>query len=1269
MLLSALSVSMVINRAGAGSGWLTGWKYRRTITIDKTGVDLTGFPVLIHLSATSGKGSTDVTSIFDEVGSNSNAIAFVDGSGARLNFEVEKWNSTGREAWVWIGTNLTGTSNTVLYMYYDSTQDGSSYNNAGKVWQNSFTGVWHLSEPGTGTRYDSTSNHNDGTPSGYTGNEKTTGTIDGADNFDGSNKYLVVGNGGTLNFDITDSFSVSAWIKRGSLSTINFIVTKQLSSGTLRGYNLWIYNNQVWWDFFHDYSASPEQRMTVATVSTISDTNWHYLVAQYNGSASATGMKIYLDGQEQNVIIPSEGGTLNNIVGTIQTTVPFCIGARYGGDHPWNGVLDEVEVSNNTRSSAWIQACYATQTDQIITWGAEHQQAENAVSQSSPADGTTQTQWTVNFSYNITYYDTPRNACLRIFNLKDNSLVSTVWNTTALQNGTSVNYGSYTFTSEQGYKWDCEYYNNSGNSWTTDGNWTLTVDVPPRYQNVGENATLIVENGTIELYAQGNDGIGLNYAWLSTNESGTWTNYTVSIPRETDWDNSKYSQNPVLSPGTGGGWTNFGSIVKENSTCWWMYYTSAPAAGSPMSICRAESTDGGYTWVKDDVNNPILTANASNSWENQNLLCPCVWKEGATWKMIYTATGPYPQAGYAYSTDGVHWQRYSGNPVLTPSGGWESGGNEVWGVMKVGSTYYAWYSPWAGGAPPTPLRQIGLATSTDLINWNKDPNNPIFSASSPDYGRYCACPFKFKDYYYMLMPYGWQNATYKFELFRDSNPTFYPEDRTSLGWVMSLGKIGKWDSYFMDTPYVATNNITKVLDEGNMLVYYSGTGNSAMTPYGTGLVVLDAEQALTGVLGAYGSPQDMNAVANSWCWSNFTWTNNSIKAGTTVQWRIYYNDTYGNVAVTSTQSFMVTAPKLSVEPSVVQKTSSDMGTRFTEGIDITGAADLFGFDINVTWDNSLINYYSNDTSPLNSVWPGGWTLVKNETGVNGETGWWKIIAASTSSSFSSPGTQPLFSLTFTVQDPQTNSMAQTLLHFDTQKLNDSGSMPIAHATEDGTYSIWGQQPTLDMLNSTGSDTRTCRMCNETFTVAVEAYNAASVTGFEYEIHFNASQLNVESVAYNAWPGSGTSNIDNVNGILTGSTSGTVTSGTLSLITITFNATLLHMWKAISGWQNLQTSVIYIQAANMSYLTPQPELQYVKNGAGNQISVNPPFTYTFSPIKGDLNNDGAVNIGDLSILATKYDTSDADYNLVGSDNLVDVFDLVIVASNFWFFYTP
>jgi hypothetical protein len=59
----------------------------------------------------------------------------------------------------------------------------------------------------------------------------------------------------------------------------------------------------------------------------------------------------------------------------------------------------------------------------------------------------------------------------------------------------------------------------------------------------------------------------------------------------------------------------------------------------------------------------------------------------------------------------------------------------------------------------------------------------------------------------------------------------------------------------------------------------------------------------------YGSPMNMTKNSN-WQWSNFTWSNCSVVAGTRIVWRIYYNDTVNNQNATDIQVFDVVPIKI-----------------------------------------------------------------------------------------------------------------------------------------------------------------------------------------------------------------------------------------------------------------------------------------------------------------------------------------------------------------------
>lgn len=63
--------------------------------------------------------------------------------------------------------------------------------------------------------------------------------------------------------------------------------------------------------------------------------------------------------------------------------------------------------------------------------------------------------------------------------------------------------------------------------------------------------------------------------------------------------------------------------------------------------------------------------------------------------------------------------------------------------------------------------------------------------------------------------------------------------------------------------------------------------------------------------GNYSSPTNLYT-QNEWTWSNFTWDNKSVTAGSTVGWKIWYNDTAGNHNATDTMTFSLEPPFLAV---------------------------------------------------------------------------------------------------------------------------------------------------------------------------------------------------------------------------------------------------------------------------------------------------------------------------------------------------------------------
>ncbi len=133
---------------------------------------------------------------------------------------------------------------------------------------------------------------------------------------------------------------------------------------------------------------------------------------------------------------------------------------------------------------------------------------------------------------------------------------------------------------------------------------------------------------------------------------------------------------------------------------------------------------GQIVWVKHP-DNPVLTA--TEAWEGTAVACPSVVKVNGMYYMWYSGDyhGAETQVGLARSTDGITWIKEPANPVLTPGppGSWDADDVGHCNVVydPVSDTFWMWYTGHASGYK----MQIGVAWSSDGVDWTKSYNNPI----------------------------------------------------------------------------------------------------------------------------------------------------------------------------------------------------------------------------------------------------------------------------------------------------------------------------------------------------------------------------------------------------------------------------------------------------------------------------------------------------------------------------------------------------------------
>jgi len=199
-----------------------------------------------------------------------------------------------------------------------------------------------------------------------------------------------------------------------------------------------------------------------------------------------------------------------------------------------------------------------------------------------------------------------------------------------------------------------------------------------------------------------------------------WMVGLADSPDGLSW--TKYAGNPLFGVGDPGEWDEMyrgqAAYLKEGGT-YKMWFSGGN--DQHWQTGYATSADG-LAWSFYG-SNPVLPSGPSGTWDEGESDGPSVILEGGTYKMWYhgcNADFSACNVGYATSTDGIDWNKVSENPVLVPgeAGEWDQGWIAWPRVIKNGSTYMMWYFS---------NDQIGLATSLDGIDWTKYSGNPVLS--------------------------------------------------------------------------------------------------------------------------------------------------------------------------------------------------------------------------------------------------------------------------------------------------------------------------------------------------------------------------------------------------------------------------------------------------------------------------------------------------------------------------------------------------------------
>ncbi len=302
--------------------------------------DVRNFPVLVRLDT-----SNFATGFAQSSGDGADLRFTKPGDAVRLPHQIERWDSVGRKAEVWVKLDTVyGAAVTSFRMHWGKA--GASDSSSGPAvfdTTQGFQAVYHLNEAETDSARDATGNRFHAAPTGAPGS--AAGIVGPARTFDGIGQHFEVPNSasGKLNFPLDGHYTLSAW---AYIDPASEVVDRVIAAKHDNQYALKISTDNRWQFFEFD------DNWTIAG-SGYEAGRWTHLVGVMDGRDT----HLYVDGELAESIIDCCGGG-----GDRNESANFFIGRA--GEEPrrwWWGFVDELRVANLARSGAWARLEYHNQ--------------------------------------------------------------------------------------------------------------------------------------------------------------------------------------------------------------------------------------------------------------------------------------------------------------------------------------------------------------------------------------------------------------------------------------------------------------------------------------------------------------------------------------------------------------------------------------------------------------------------------------------------------------------------------------------------------------------------------------------------------------------------------------------------------------------------------------------------------------------------------------------------------------------------------------------
>ncbi|KKP33149.1 MAG: hypothetical protein A2360_00550 [Candidatus Staskawiczbacteria bacterium RIFOXYB1_FULL_32_11] len=321
--------------------WLLGWNYRNKITISHSNLtsNISNFPLYVKIAETSGAS----TNIGANALSNGHDIRFTLADKiTTIPFERESFsivsNNLIADFWVKV-PEISSLQDTDIYIYYGKS-DAIDTEDTANVWDENYKGVWHLRELGSGSAGDYKDSTSFASNSINTSSQpsQVVGKIGKAQSFDGTEK---INTDAIAHNILAGNFTFEAWANPTTLNgnTYRCFMTNESESPKFctKGSNLLGY-------FTSDLNSE----------ATLLTNLWQHIV--FNRSGTNT-LNFYKNG-----IVTSSSPTSS---GTLGSSEIMTIGQNGNNSNSFEGIIDEVRLSNIARSANWVKFEYCNMTSTV----------------------------------------------------------------------------------------------------------------------------------------------------------------------------------------------------------------------------------------------------------------------------------------------------------------------------------------------------------------------------------------------------------------------------------------------------------------------------------------------------------------------------------------------------------------------------------------------------------------------------------------------------------------------------------------------------------------------------------------------------------------------------------------------------------------------------------------------------------------------------------------------------------------------------------------